>query len=143
MRKHTLRILLLLALAALTLAGLGSALARAGLYDLNWFTVDGGGGRSASGIYSMQGSIGQPDAGAQVGGPYNLHGGFWSGAGSASTPTTTVTPTRTRTPTRTVTSSPTRTPTPSPTRTRTPTPTPTSTPTTNLGEKVYLPFAWR
>jgi hypothetical protein len=49
-------------------------------YELAWFTVDGGGGRSSGGAYALSGTIGQFDAGAQVaGGEYSLVGGFWAG----------------------------------------------------------------
>lgn len=49
-------------------------------YSINWFTVDGGGGTSSGGIYSLSGTIGQPDANhnAMVGGTYSLTGGFWA-----------------------------------------------------------------
>ena len=48
-------------------------------YDLTWSTIDGGGGRSTSagGTYTLEGTIGQPDAGLMSGGPYVLAGGFW------------------------------------------------------------------
>ena len=46
-------------------------------YSLDWFTVDGGGGTSTGGMYSVSGTIGQPDAGAMSGGNYSLAGGFW------------------------------------------------------------------
>jgi hypothetical protein len=48
-------------------------------YSINWFTIDGGGGTSAGGVYSVSGTIGQPDAGGPMaGGNYSLIGGFWS-----------------------------------------------------------------
>jgi len=48
-------------------------------YSLNWFTIDGGGGASTGSIFSVRGTIGQPDAGRQLtGGPYSLTGGFWA-----------------------------------------------------------------
>jgi len=57
---------------------LGSSLAaRAQSYDLSWFTIDGGGGTSTGGVYSVSGTIGQPDAGHMTGGNYTLDGGFW------------------------------------------------------------------
>ncbi len=31
-------------------------------YSINWFTLHAGGGTSAGGVYSVSGSIGQPDA---------------------------------------------------------------------------------
>ncbi len=48
-------------------------------YNIDWFTVDGGGGTSTGGVYSVTGTIGQPDAGAvMTGGNYSLQGGFWA-----------------------------------------------------------------
>jgi hypothetical protein len=47
-------------------------------YSIDWSTVDGGGGTSTGGVYSVSGTIGQPDAGAMSGGNYSLAGGFWS-----------------------------------------------------------------
>jgi hypothetical protein len=54
-----------------------------GGFDLSWNTIDGGGGTSAGGAIELQGTIGQPDAGAQVmtGGGFSLTGGFWPTAG--------------------------------------------------------------
>ena len=47
-------------------------------YSIDWFTVDGGGGTSTGGGYSLSGTIGQPDAGTMSGGNYTIQGGFWS-----------------------------------------------------------------
>jgi hypothetical protein len=44
---------------------------------VDWFTIDGGGGVSTGGVYTVSGSIGQPDAGTMSGGNYTLAGGFW------------------------------------------------------------------
>lgn len=52
-------------------------------YDLTWFTSDGGGGSSSGGVYTLDGTIGQPDAGMLSGGAYTLTGGFWSGTAAA------------------------------------------------------------
>jgi hypothetical protein len=46
-------------------------------FAIDWFTMDGGGGRSTGGVYCVTGTIGQPDAGTMSGGPYTLVGGFW------------------------------------------------------------------
>src|SRR5437870_7346500 len=46
-------------------------------YSMDWFTIDGGGGTSTGGVYSVSGTIGQPDAGTLNGGSYELVGGFW------------------------------------------------------------------
>ena len=46
--------------------------------QIDWFTIDGGGGQSSGGAYTLNGTIGQPDAATSSGGSYTLHGGFWS-----------------------------------------------------------------
>jgi hypothetical protein len=46
-------------------------------YTIDWYTIDGGGGTSTGGVYSVSGTIGQPDAGTMSGGSYVLQGGFW------------------------------------------------------------------
>ena len=52
-----------------------------GGYDLTWSTLDGGGGTSAGGNYSLSGTLGQFDAGTLTGSAdgksYTLAGGFW------------------------------------------------------------------
>lgn len=50
--------------------------------DLTWHTVDGGGGTSSGGTYTLRGTIGQHDAGALAGGAFILSGGFWAGGGA-------------------------------------------------------------
>ena len=48
-------------------------------YSVDWYKIAGGGGTSTGGVYSVSGTIGQPDAGAPMtGGQYSLPGGFWS-----------------------------------------------------------------
>ncbi len=48
-------------------------------FSIDWTTVDGGGGTSTGGVYSVSGTVGQPDAsGAMSGGNYTLTGGFWA-----------------------------------------------------------------
>jgi len=50
-------------------------------FEVNWFTVDGGGGmESTGGAFRLSGTIGQPDAGVMSGGTFTLTGGFWAGA---------------------------------------------------------------
>ena len=53
--------------------------ASAQTYSIDWFTIDGGGGTSSGGQYTLSGTIGQPDAGTLAGGNYTLDGGFWGG----------------------------------------------------------------
>jgi hypothetical protein len=47
-------------------------------FAIPWWTLDGGGGTSTGGVYSVSGTIGQPDAGRMSGGSFTLEGGFWS-----------------------------------------------------------------
>ena len=78
MRRFTL-LLPLLALVLLPLSRMVVAQS-GGDYDLTWSTVDGGGATfSIGGVYTLGGTIGQPDAGAMGGGDYSLSGGFWGG----------------------------------------------------------------
>jgi len=55
-----------------------TALSSVAQYSIDWSTIDGGGGTSTGGVYSVSGTIGQPDAGGPMtGGPFTLAGGFW------------------------------------------------------------------
>ena len=48
-------------------------------FSIGWFTIDGGGGASTGGVYSVRGTIGQPDAGGPMtNGQYSVTGGFWT-----------------------------------------------------------------
>lgn len=52
-------------------------------YAIDWYLIDGGGAMNVSGgTYTLDGTIGQADAGTSTGGGYTLNGGFWLGAGS-------------------------------------------------------------
>jgi len=52
---------------------------RAQTYSIPWHTIDGGGGTGTGGVYSVSGTIGQPDAGGPMtNGPFSLTGGFWA-----------------------------------------------------------------
>ena len=69
----------LLLFAAVMLALSWAATPAHAQYSIDWYTVDGGGGGSTGGVYSVTGTIGQPDAGGPMtGGNYSLTGGFWS-----------------------------------------------------------------
>jgi hypothetical protein len=55
------------------------ALVVAQSYQINWYKVAGGGGTSTGGVYTLSGTIGQPEGGsAMSGGNYSVTGGFWS-----------------------------------------------------------------
>lgn len=52
-----------------------------GNFQIDWWTIDNGGGTSQGGDYAVSGSIGQPDTGPRMsGGDYTVVGGFWGGA---------------------------------------------------------------
>ncbi len=55
-------------------------------YAIDWYTIDGGGGASTGGVYSVTGTISQPDAGRMTGGGFDLQGGFWGIALAVQTP---------------------------------------------------------
>jgi hypothetical protein len=69
-------------LASLVFPSLG----RAQTYNIDWFSIDGGGGTSTGGVYSVSGTIGQPDAGHMSGGNYTIDGGFWGIIAAIQTP---------------------------------------------------------
>ena len=48
-------------------------------YSISWHTIDGGGGMSSGGTYTLTGTIGQHDADWSEGGQYEVLGGFWPG----------------------------------------------------------------
>jgi hypothetical protein len=82
MKSHTLKNL---AAGALLLAGSQIAL-RAQQYSVDWYKIAGGGGASTGGVYSLSGTIGQPDAGHLSGGTYSVDGGFWGVIAAVQTP---------------------------------------------------------
>ncbi len=48
------------------------------VFEITRSTIDGGGTvRATGGPFELSGSIGQPDAGVAVGGPFRMTGGFW------------------------------------------------------------------
>ncbi len=51
-----------------------------GGFNISWSTIDGGGGTSSGGAFQLNGTIGQPEAGAAMtGSSFTLKGGFWPG----------------------------------------------------------------
>src|SRR3954463_14200346 len=70
----------------LLLLSLAAPVVRAQNYSIDWFTIDGGGGTSTGGVFSVTGTIGQPDAGHMSGGNYTLDGGFWGIVAAIQTP---------------------------------------------------------
>ena len=66
-------------LGILTAGFFGSSL-HALTYSIDWYKIAGGAGSLGdAGVYSLTGTIGQPDAGVSLSaGPYSMTGGFWS-----------------------------------------------------------------
>ena len=53
--------------------------AASGQYAINWYKVSGGGGTSTNSVYSLNGTIGQHDAGGPMtNGQYAIVGSFWA-----------------------------------------------------------------
>ena len=75
-----------LRVAPLALLLLATVSARAQNYAIDWFTIDGGGGKSTGGVFSVSGTIGQPDAGKMSGGNFSVDGGFWGIVAAVQTP---------------------------------------------------------
>jgi hypothetical protein len=62
-----------------SLAFLAIALTARAQYSIDWSTIDGGGGTSTGSVYSVTGTIGQPDAGGPMtNGQFSVTGGFWA-----------------------------------------------------------------
>ena len=71
---HSQCLLVFLMLATFTLATPASAQT----FSIDWHTIDGGGGTSTGGVYSVSGTIGQPDAGGPMtNSQFAVTGGFW------------------------------------------------------------------
>jgi hypothetical protein len=57
---------------------LAAAPAAAQPFVIDWHTIDGGGGVSTGGVFIVEGTIGQFDAGVSLtGGSFVLDGGYW------------------------------------------------------------------
>lgn len=55
--------------------------------DIDWWTVDGGGGRSAGSGFALTGTVAQLDAGQPMsGGDFTFAGGLWTGDPSPAEP---------------------------------------------------------
>jgi hypothetical protein len=65
---------------------LAAAAVHAQQFTIGWYKIAGGGGASSGGVYSVNGTIGQADAGAMSGEGYALEGGFWSVLAAEQTP---------------------------------------------------------
>lgn len=62
-------------------------LSAAAQYAVDWHKIAGGGGTSTGGVYTVSGTIGQPDAGGPLtNGQYAVTGGFWALPTAVQTP---------------------------------------------------------
>ncbi len=65
------------ALAFSVMVAAGAASSARAQTEMTWFTIDGGGGTMSSGNLTLDGTVGQADAGVLTGGGFELSGGFW------------------------------------------------------------------
>lgn len=70
---------------ATSLAGCLFSSAAHAQFQIDWYTIDCGGGTSTGASFTLTGTIGQPDTGVSVGGSLECTGGFW-GAFSGTAP---------------------------------------------------------
>ena len=80
--KRVRRFVPIVTLAATLLLVSIAAAQMGGGFDLTWNTIDGGGGASSGGGYTLNGTLGQFEAGRLSGGGYTLSGGFWTSSAS-------------------------------------------------------------
>ncbi len=72
---------------SIALAALAFSVTASAQFNINWFSIDGGGGTLAGGQFVVSGTIGQPDAAPVLaGGPFTLEPGFWTGVTLLQTP---------------------------------------------------------
>jgi hypothetical protein len=86
MRTEVNRLTWGISISAVVLALLVSAAQAQTNYAVDWWTADGGGGRSTGGVYSVSGTIGQADTGEMSDGAFALSVGFWGVVAAIQTP---------------------------------------------------------
>ena len=62
-------------------AALASSAGAHAQLTVSWSTLDGGGGVSSGGSYTIAGTVAQPDAAAMAAGTLSLRAGFWAAFG--------------------------------------------------------------
>jgi len=68
----------LLVITLLLVSTLALQASSGGSYEIDWFTMDGGGAMQVeTGSYGLSGTIGQLDVGSSTNGQYTLDAGFW------------------------------------------------------------------
>ena len=71
-----------LSILTILITAIAFAQSSGGDFEITKSTIDGGGGTSSGGDFTVTGTIGQPDANPQIstGGGFALTGGFWADA---------------------------------------------------------------
>ena len=64
------------------LLGMALPASATGLMELDPTTLDGGGGQSSGGDFTLRATVGQPDAGTLTGGQITVKAGFWPSTGA-------------------------------------------------------------
>lgn len=82
-RPRTYALAAVLVVAAILTLALAASAEPTAANEISRYTVDGGGGTSTGGAYTLDGTMGQYDAGSQSGGVYGLAGGIWDRLASA------------------------------------------------------------
>jgi hypothetical protein len=72
------RIFIILAATLLVALALLASVRAAGELTIGWWSVDGGGSHSSGGAYTVEGTIGQADAGTPSSDRFTVAGGYWA-----------------------------------------------------------------
>ena len=78
MKKNIIALLIILFLVGSALAFVGGVKAQERAFTLPWSVIGSGGMGGTAGGYTIHSTLGQPVAGAVVGGTYHLTSGFWT-----------------------------------------------------------------
>ena len=74
----TARLVVVTTAAGLLTSILAARVGEAPPLAIPWYLIDGGGGYSTGGGFTLDGTVGQPDAVVLSGGSFQLAGGFWA-----------------------------------------------------------------
>ena len=72
------RTIIMLAATLLVVLGLLAGAHAAGVFTVDWSAVNGGGEQSSGGAYTIDGTIGQADAGTLRSDRFTVAGGYWA-----------------------------------------------------------------
>lgn len=77
-RGVNLKAMVAIGLFVVAAGGLASENAGPPPFEIPWHSIDGGGGTSDGGPFTVTGTIGQHDTGTMTGGGFEISGGFWA-----------------------------------------------------------------